>query len=122
SKPVRDLCVFARHNTFVDPPFSRMNLVSCRNLLIYLEPTLQKTIIPALHYALRPSGVLMLGASESLSGFPDLFAPVDKKHRIYSKKVGSTRPGFHFARSTAGPHSASDPKRAASGERAGRGV
>ena len=70
-----------------DPPFSQMNLVACRNLLIYIQPVLQKKIIPILHYALKPSGFLVLGSSESVSAFPDLFSTVDKKHKIYAKKA-----------------------------------
>src|SRR5262245_25381826 len=91
SKPIRDMCVFARQNVLTDPPFSRIDLVSCRNLLIYLEPILQKKIIPALHYALKPSGVLLLGASETIGSFTDLFKLEDKKHKLYSKKPGLSR-------------------------------
>ena len=79
---------FSRGKIFLsDPPFSRMDLVSCRNLLIYLEPSLQKKMMPTFHYALKPEGFLFLGASESIGGFTDLFEPVDKKHKIYSKKA-----------------------------------
>jgi two-component system CheB/CheR fusion protein len=85
-KSLREMVVFARQNLIADPPFSRMDLVSCRNLLIYLEPSLQKKALPTFHYALKPGGFLLLGASESISGFTDLFEPVDKKHKIYSKK------------------------------------
>jgi len=86
SKAVRDLCVFARQNIAEDPPFSQMNLVSCRNLLIYFGSALQQKIMPVLHYALKPTGFLMLGSSESVSAHPNLFATVDKKHKIFSKK------------------------------------
>ncbi len=85
-KTLREMVVFARQNLIADPPFSRMDLVSCRNLLIYLEPTLQQKAIPTFHYALKPHGFLLLGASESISGFTELFEPVDKKHKIYSKR------------------------------------
>ena len=88
SKPIRDMCVFARQNVLIDPHFSRIDLVSCRNLLIYLEPILQKKIIPSLHYALKPSGILLLGASETIGSFTDLFKLEDKKHKLYSKKPG----------------------------------
>jgi two-component system, chemotaxis family, CheB/CheR fusion protein len=91
-KPLREMVVFARQNLIADPPFSRLDLVSCRNLLIYLEPSLQKKAIPTFHYALKPGGFLLLGASESISGYGDLFEPVDKKHKIYSKKPASMRP------------------------------
>jgi two-component system CheB/CheR fusion protein len=87
AKSLREMVVFARQNLIVDPPFSRMDLVSCRNLLIYLEPSLQKKAIPTFHYALKPGGYLLLGASESIGGFTDLFEPIDKKHKIYSKKA-----------------------------------
>jgi two-component system CheB/CheR fusion protein len=85
-KSLREQVVFARHNLISDPPFSRMDLISCRNLLIYLEPGLQQKALPAFHYALKPGGYLFLGASESVSGFTDQFAPVDKKHKIYTRK------------------------------------
>lgn len=87
SKSLREKVVFARHNLINDPPFSRLDLISCRNVLIYLEPELQKKIIPAFHYALKPYGFLFLGASESIGQFTDLFAPCDKKHKIFSKQL-----------------------------------
>jgi two-component system CheB/CheR fusion protein len=90
SKSLRQMIVFAPQNLLSDPPFSRMDLVTCRNLLIYLEPALQKRAVPAFHYALKPAGFLFLGASESISGYSNLFAPVDKKNRIYSRKPGPT--------------------------------
>jgi len=77
SKSLREQIVFARQNLLNDPPFSRMDLISCRNLLIYLQPNLQKTIIPAFHYALKPDGFLILGGSESIGPFTDLFDPKD---------------------------------------------
>ena len=89
AKPLREMVVFARQNLISDPPFSRMDLISCRNLLIYLEPSLQKKAIPTFHYALKPQGFLFLGASESIGGYTDLFELVDKKHKIYSKKAAS---------------------------------
>lgn len=94
-KPLRELVVFARQNLISDPPFSRMDLISCRNLLIYLEPGLHKKAIPTFHYALRSQGFLFLGASESIGGFTDLFEPADKKHKIYSKKATLT-PAYHL--------------------------
>ena len=96
NKAVRDMCVFARQNVANDPPFSQMNLVACRNLLIYIQPVLQKKIIPILHYALKPSGFLVLGSSESVSTFPELFSTVDKKHRIYAKKATTSRLHYDF--------------------------
>ncbi len=94
-KSLREMVVFARQNLFADPPFSRMDLISCRNLLIYLGPTLQKKAIPTFHYALKPGGFLLLGASESVGGFTELFEPVDRKYKIYSKKAAPT-PAFHL--------------------------
>jgi two-component system CheB/CheR fusion protein len=99
NKAVRDMCVFARQNLANDPPFSQMNLVACRNLLIYIQPVLQKKIIPILHYALRPSGFMVLGSSESVSSFPELFSTVDKKHKIYAKKNVTSRVHYDFAQS-----------------------
>jgi two-component system, chemotaxis family, CheB/CheR fusion protein len=91
SKPLREMVLFARQNLISDPPFSRMDLISCRNLLIYLEPSLQKKAMPIFHYALKPEGFLFLGASESIGSFTDLFEPADKKHKIYSKKAAPTQ-------------------------------
>ena len=99
NKAVRDMCVFARQNLASDPPFSQMNVVACRNLLIYIQPMLQKKIIPILHYALKPSGFLVLGSSESVAAFPELFSTVDKKHRIYAKKTVASRLHYDFAQS-----------------------
>ncbi len=84
-KSVRDLCVFSRHNLATDPPFSRLDLVSCRNVLIYLDAALQRRILPVLHYALQPGGFLLLGSSETVGPFSDYFTAVDAKHRIYEK-------------------------------------
>ncbi len=90
SKALRQQVVFARQNVMSDPPFSRMDLISCRNLLIYLETGLQKKIVPAFHYALKPGGFLILGASESIGQFTELFAPADKKQKIFVKKAAPT--------------------------------
>jgi two-component system, chemotaxis family, CheB/CheR fusion protein len=90
-KPVREMCIFTRQNVTKDPPFSNLDLVSCRNLLIYLGPVLQKRVIPTLHYALKPDGYLMLGESVSLGSFSEYFVPVDKKSRIFQKKRSATR-------------------------------
>jgi two-component system CheB/CheR fusion protein len=74
AKRVRDLCIFARQNLCHDPPFSRMDLISCRNVLIYFGVQLQRQLIPTFHYALRPNGFLLLGASETIREFTDVFA------------------------------------------------
>ena len=86
-KSIREMCVFARHNVLSNPPFSRLNLITCRNLLIYLDPAVQKKIFPTFHYALKPDGFLFLGQSESIGSFTGLFEPIDKKHKIFSKKT-----------------------------------
>lgn len=90
-KFVREVCVFARQNLISDPPFSRLDLITCRNVLIYLGNTLQKKLLPIFHYGLRPTGFLMLGTSETVGDFLDLFTLVDKKNKIYSRKQASTR-------------------------------
>ncbi|HEV2666695.1 MAG TPA: CheR family methyltransferase, partial [Blastocatellia bacterium] len=96
SKPLRDMCVFARQDVIADPPFSRKDLISCRNLLIYLEPVLQKQVLPLLHYALKPAGVLWLGHSETTGASYDLFEPEDKRHRSYAKKPAPWRPRIGY--------------------------
>ncbi len=98
TKPLRDLCLFAAQNVAADPPFSRVDLISCRNVLIYLTPQLQHRIIPTFHYALQPDGFLILGASETIGQFSDLFAATDAKNRIYSKRATATRQYDHFRR------------------------
>jgi two-component system, chemotaxis family, CheB/CheR fusion protein len=88
SKSIRDMCVFARQNVFNDPPFSRMDLISCRNVLIYLSPVLQKKVIPIFHYALKPNGFLLVGNTEGLLGSgAEIFDLVDRKCKIYQKKA-----------------------------------
>jgi two-component system CheB/CheR fusion protein len=86
SKALRDSCVFAKHNVATDPPFSKLDLISCCNLLIYLGPVLQHRVLSILHYALKPEGFLLLGPSESASSHPDLFRQVDKLRKIYSPR------------------------------------
>ena len=86
SKEVRDLCIFSPHSVIRDPPFSRIDLVSCRNLLIYFGLDVQNQVIPTFHYALRPDGFLFLGTSENIGQFNDLFAPFDKKQRIFLRR------------------------------------
>jgi two-component system, chemotaxis family, CheB/CheR fusion protein len=86
SKEIRDLCTFSSHDLVRDPPFSRMHLVSCRNLLIYMDTHLQSQVIPVFHYSLVPHGMLLLGASESASRHDGLFEPLDKAARIFEKR------------------------------------
>ena len=83
---LRERCVFSVHNIITDPPFSRIDLISCRNLLIYLESDLQRSIFPLFHYALRPGGFLLLGPSENATTSPELFTALDTKHRIFQRK------------------------------------
>src|SRR5881296_4541171 len=90
-KAVRELCVFARHNLATDPPFSKMDLIVCRNVLIYLEPELQKRVLSIFHYALKDPGFLMLGVAETVGPLADFFSIVDKKYRVYAKKPTSRR-------------------------------
>lgn len=97
SKHIRDMCVFARHNLIKDPPFSRLDLISCRNVLIYLGPILQKKLLPIFHYALNPNGMLMLGTSETVGGFADLFTLIDKKYKAYIKKLTPLKPIVQFS-------------------------
>ena len=85
-KIVRDLCVFARHDLAKDPPFSRLDLISCRNVLIYMGSALQKRILSLFQYALQPGGFLFLGNSESVGEYSDAFRAEDQKHRIFSRK------------------------------------
>jgi two-component system CheB/CheR fusion protein len=94
-KRIRDLCVFARQDLTKDPPFSRVDLLSCRNLLIYLDGDLQNKVAPIFHYALKPDGYLLLGNAESM-GSSSLFAAVDKNHRIYKKRQVSDAPALHL--------------------------
>ncbi len=87
SKAIRDKCVFAQHNVLAAPPFSNIDLVGCRNLLIYLEPVLQQRLLPVLHYALKPRGFLWLGTSETIGAYRDLFELQDAKFKVYAKRL-----------------------------------
>ena len=91
-KSIRDVCVFARHNVVSDPPFSRIDLLSCRNLLIYMGSVFQEKIIPSFHYALNPDGFLMLGTAESIGRFADRFRLEDGRNKIYAKKTARAGP------------------------------
>ncbi len=85
-KAIRDLLVFSEHDLIKDPPFSRMDLISCRNVLIYMGSELHKKLIPLFHYALNPGGSLLLGTSESIGDFVDLFSTQDRKAKVYQRK------------------------------------
>jgi PAS domain S-box-containing protein len=89
---LRDRVVFAPQNVLQDPPFSRLDVASCRNLLIYLEPEVQQRVLRLLHFGLREGGALFLGTAETVAGADDLFEPIDKKVRIF-RRVGPTRHG-----------------------------
>jgi len=84
-KPIRETVIFAPQNVIMDPPFTKLDLVSCRNLLIYLTPELQKKLLPLFHYSLNPAGVLFLGSAETTGEFTDLFASLDSKARLYRR-------------------------------------
>jgi len=86
NKVIRDMCVFANHNLMKDPPFSKVDLVSCRNVMIYLEPVLQKRALNTFHYALNDNGFLMLGKSESVGNNSDLFSSYNNHEKIFSRK------------------------------------
>jgi two-component system, chemotaxis family, CheB/CheR fusion protein len=85
NKVVREMCTFSPHSLIRDPPFSRIDLISCRNLLIYFGQEIQSTAIPTFHYSLRPGGYLFLGTFEGLGQHPHLFATLDKKNRIFQR-------------------------------------
>jgi two-component system CheB/CheR fusion protein len=86
-KTIRDMLVFSEHDIIKNPPFSKLDLISCRNLLIYMGAELQKKLMPLFHYALNPGGILVLGSSESVGDFVNLFAPVERKSRIYQRQA-----------------------------------
>ena len=92
-KDIREMVVFATQNIIKDPPFTRLDLLSCRNLMIYLEPELQKRLIPAFHYALKPGGVLFLSPSESIGNHLELFTAINRKWKFYraTGTIASTR-------------------------------
>jgi two-component system CheB/CheR fusion protein len=89
TKALRDMCVFARQDLTRDPPFSRLDLICCRNVLIYIDARLQKKLLSMFHYALKPTGVLLLGHAESIGYNSELFSLMDKKHRIFRKRPGA---------------------------------
>ncbi len=91
------MCIFAQHNVLNDPPFSQMDLIGCRNLLIYLEPVLQNKVISLFHYATRPNGYLVLGTSEGIGASTNLFANIDRSFKIFSKKENAARQPVTFS-------------------------
>jgi len=113
NKNIRDICVFANHNFLKDPPFGKMDFISCRNVLIYMEPYLQKKALTTFHYALNPKGFLLLGKSETSSGVPDLFVAASKTDKLFTRKdvpgkfmhVASQRSEQNFSLADANPNS-----------------
>jgi two-component system CheB/CheR fusion protein len=92
TKALRDMCVFARQDLTRDPPFSHLDLICCRNVLIYMDTVLQRKLLSMFHYALKPSGFLVLGHAESIGYHSDLFQLMNKKNKVYRKKAGATTP------------------------------
>jgi two-component system CheB/CheR fusion protein len=97
SKSIRESCIFARQDVTGDPPFGHMDLISCRNFLIYLDSPLQRRILPVFHYSLNDTGLLFLGSAESIGEVSDLFSVVDKQHRIYARKAAAIRLTMKFS-------------------------
>ena len=85
-KEIREMALFAIQNVIKDPPFTRLDLICCRNLLIYLDGDLQKRLVPLFHYVLNPGGLLLLGSSETIGRHGDLFSLVDKKWKLFRRK------------------------------------
>jgi two-component system, chemotaxis family, CheB/CheR fusion protein len=97
NKTIRRMCVFAKQDVTADPPFSKLDLIICRNLLIYLGPALQKKLLPIFHYALKPTGFLVLGDFETIGEFESIFKVVDKRFKIYSRKPAAVRTPLDFS-------------------------
>ena len=102
-RELREMMLFAHHNVIKDPPFSHLDLISCRNLLIYLNRTAQERILETFHFALRPSALLMLGPSESPDGSADLFAPFDRAAHLYESRAVASRAGAARTRRPSSP-------------------
>jgi len=100
AKTIRGLCVFARHNVAQDPPFSKLDLISCCNVLIYLGPILQRRVLSTLHFALKPTGFLVLGPSESAGTISDSFQQVEKSLKIYCLLPAAAKPVSYLAEGT----------------------
>jgi two-component system, chemotaxis family, CheB/CheR fusion protein len=114
-KSIREMCVFSTHTVIKDPPFSKLDLVVCRNLMIYLNAALQDKVLRTFHYALRANGVLFLGTSEGIGRQTNLYGAVDKKHRIYRRRETSiASPGFPLLAARLGPDRATAAAPAAS--------
>ena len=96
TKFLREMCIFAKQDLTKDPPFSNMDMICCRNVLIYFDITLQERLIPILHYGLKPNGFLVLGESESIGKFSDLFVPLEKRSSVFVKKRAQSQVNFGF--------------------------
>jgi two-component system CheB/CheR fusion protein len=88
-KELREMIVFAQHNLIKDAPFTRLDLLCCRNVMIYLNTELQKKIMPIFHYSLNPAGIMFMGPAETIGGFTDMFLPIDPKWKIFQRKQGN---------------------------------
>src|SRR5579872_4519231 len=108
SKQVREICIFAKQNLIKDPPFSRLDLISCRNVLMKRRPPLQKRVIPLFHYALKPNGYLLLGSSETIGAYSDYFTLMDRKHKIYLRNQIPARLPLSFPSPAPEPQPAPD--------------
>ena len=89
-KEIREMVVFAPQNVLKDPPFTKLDLIACRNLLIYVKPAAQERLLSLFHYALKPGGILFLGSSESITGLSDHFTVMNKKWKIFARKDAGT--------------------------------
>ncbi|MGF1635424.1 MAG: PAS domain S-box protein, partial [Cyclobacteriaceae bacterium] len=96
-KSIRSMVIFSKHDVTRNPPFLQLDLISCRNLLIYFNTTLQEKVLPTFHYALNPEAYLFLGASETVSGFGEIFSIIDGKNKIYQRKKDSISQPFNFS-------------------------
>ena len=100
-KRIREMCVFATQDITQDPPFPNIDLLSCRNLLIYFDSTFQDIVIPLFHFALKPTGYLLLGTSETLGRFSQFFSPTDKRNNVFVKRILANKPAYRFPVSSA---------------------
>jgi two-component system, chemotaxis family, CheB/CheR fusion protein len=109
-KPIREMLLFAAQNLIKDPPFTKLDLLSCRNLLIYLDTELQKKLLPIFHYSLKPDGILFLGSSETIGQATDLFSTVNKKWKLFRRKPSvSTARGVEPPSRVGGPRGTRPP-------------
>ncbi len=96
TKRIRDMVLFAQHDVILDPPFTKLDLLSCRNLMIYFDAALQRRLLPLFHYSLRPAGVMLLGSSETVGRLNQLFVPLESKLRLYLRQDGNGANNPHF--------------------------